>query len=170
MPNLNAGYGVNTGGSLANATYGQQQGAAFGAKLLADPDVVYLDGNIRSALGQYLKANAASSAYRIMLTEAAESGSKVGAVVNGIYNQVTGKPVDLVVEPYMPPGSAVIWSKTLPVPDSEVANTFEVRNVQDYMCYEWAPVGMTWDASTYQFGTLVPYAPAWSGAIVGLLA
>jgi hypothetical protein len=166
MVNGANGYGTASGG---NATYGQVQGAAFGAKLLADPDTILLDGTIRSSLGQYLKANASSSAYRIMLTQNGVNGEKIGAVVNGIYNQVTGKPVDLVVEPYMPPGSSVIWSKTLPVPDSEVSNTFEVRNVQDYMMYEWAPTGMTWDASTYMFGTLIGYAPAWSGSITGLL-
>jgi hypothetical protein len=165
-------YGASTmpnSSNLYTGTYVQAQGAAFGQKLLADPDTILLDGTIRSALGQYLKANASTSAYRIMLTEGGVNGEKIGAVVNGIYNQVTGKPVDLVVEPYMPPGSSVIWSKTLPVPDSEVSNTFEVRNVQDYMMYEWAPTGMTWDASTYMFGSLIGYAPAWSGSITGLL-
>ena len=166
-PNGGNLYGTASGG---NATYGQVQGAAFGAKLLADPDTILLDGTIRAALGQFLKQNAATSAYRIMLTEGGVNGEKVGAVVNGIYNQVTGKPVDLVVEPYMPPGAAVLYSKSLPVPDSEVSNTFVVKNVQDYMMYEWASIGMTWDASTYMFGTLIGFAPSWSGAITGLLA
>ena len=166
-------YGASTypnSGNLYTGTYVQAQGAAFGAKLLADPDTVLLDGTIRAALGQFLKQNAATSAYRIMLTEGGVNGEKVGAVVNGIYNQVTGKPVDLVVEPYMPPGAAVLYSKTLPVPDSEISNTFVVKNVQDYMMYEWASLGMTWDASTYMFGTLIGFAPSWSGAITGLLA
>jgi hypothetical protein len=168
-------YGASTypnGGNFYDASTGfiQEQGNAFGAKLLADPDTILLDGTIRSALGTFLKQNASTSAYRIMLTEGGVNGEKVGAVVNGIYNQVTGKPVDLVVEPYMPPGASILYSKTLPVPDSEVSNTFVVKNVQDYMMYEWAAMGMTWDASTYMFGTLLGYAPTWSGAITGLLA
>lgn len=166
-------YGASTypnTGNFYGSTYVQEQGNAFGAKLLADPDTILLDGTIRSALGTFLKQNASTSAYRIMLTEGGVNGEKVGAVVNGIYNQVTGKPVDLVVEPYMPPGASVLYSKTLPVPDSEISNTFVVKNVQDYMMYEWAAMGMTWDASTYMFGTLLGYAPTWSGAITGLLA
>lgn len=166
-PNGGNLYGTASGG---NATYGQVQGAAFGAKLLADPDTVLLDGTIRAALGQFLKTNASTSAYRIMLTEGGVNGEKIGAVVNGIYNQVTGKPVDLVVEPYMPPGASVLYSKSLPVPDAEISHTFVVKNVQDYMMYEWAAMGMTWDASTYMFGTVLGYANAWSGAITGLLA
>jgi hypothetical protein len=162
--------GGNFYGAVNGGNYLQEQGNAFGAKLLADPDTILLDGTIRAALGQFLKVNAQTSAYRIMLTEGGVNGEKIGAVVNGIYNQVTGKPVDLVVEPYMPPGAAILYSKTLPVPDSEISHTFVVKNVQDYMMYEWQSMGMTWDASTYMFGTLLGYAPTWSGAITGLLA
>ena len=150
--------------------------ASQGQKLLADPDVVYLDGTIRSALGSYVErggnsgATGSAGGYRIMITSDAVSGVQVGSVVTGLVNQTTGKSVDLEVHPYMPPGVAFAWSKTLPVPDSEIANTFEVRNVVDYTGYDWPDIQFTYDFSTYQLGTFVPYAPAWSGAIVGLVA
>jgi hypothetical protein len=146
-------------------------GTAYGQKLLADPDVVFVDGSIRKAMGDFVRAAAGgSTAYRItMQTSEATGGLEVGGVVNGLANQVTGKMVDFDVHPYMPPGCSLIWSKTLPVPDSEVANTFEVRNVQEYMMYPWPVIQYTYDASTYQLGTLVDYASAWSGAITGLV-
>ncbi|MEV7006841.1 hypothetical protein [Streptosporangium sp. NPDC051022] len=138
-------------------------------KRLADPDEIWLDGNARRALGDYLKLNATSSAYRIALTEGdALSGARVGAVVNGVANQVTGKMVDLGVHPYMPKGASVIRSRNLPVPESEVSATSEVINVQDYMAVDWPVIQFTYDASTYMFGTLVHYAPGWSGALLGL--
>ncbi|MEU1731397.1 hypothetical protein [Streptosporangium sp. NPDC020145] len=138
-------------------------------KRLADPDEIWLDGNARRALGDYLKLNATSSAYRIALTEGdALSGARVGAVVNGVANQVTGKMVDLGVHPYMPKGASVIRSRNLPVPESEVSATSEVVNVQDYMAVDWPIIQFTYDASTYMFGTLVHYAPGWSGALLGL--
>lgn len=140
-----------------------------GDKRLADPDEVWVDGNVRRALGDYLKLNANSSAYRIALTEGeAMGGARVGAVVNGIANQVTGKMVDLNVHPYMPRGAALIRSRTLPVPDSEISVTAQVINVQDYMAIEWPVIQYTYDQSTYMFGTLVHYAPGWSGALLGL--
>lgn len=147
------------------------QGTAYGQKLLSDPDTVFVDGAIRAAMGYYVRnAAGGSSAYRItMQTNEATGGLEVGGIVNGIANQVTGKMVNFDVHPYMPPGSSIIWSKTLPVPDSEIANTFEVRNVQDYMMQPWPVIQYTYDASTYQLGTLVSYAPAWSGALVGLV-
>jgi hypothetical protein len=36
------------------------------------------------------------------------------------------------------------------------------------MSVEWPVIQFTYDVSTYWFGTLVHYAPAWSGLILGL--
>lgn len=153
------------------ALYGatvQPGGGAGQDKRLANPDEVWLDGQIRAALGTWLKRNASSTAYRIALTESEATGATIGSVVNGIYNQVTGTMVELNVHPYMPLGCALIRSRSLPVPDSEVSNTSEIVNVQDYMSVEWPVIQMTYDQSTYMYGTLVHYAPGWSGAISGL--
>jgi len=166
------GAGVEPGNYAQSGT-----ATAYGQKLLADPDVVYVDGVIRSALGSYVEHGGGTGlssgnpgGYRIQLSQDRVSGMSVGTVVTGLVNQTTGKPVDLEVHPYMPVGVSFAWSKTLPVPDSEIANTFEVRNVQEYMGYDWPDIQFTYDFSTYQLGTFVPYAPAWSGAIVGLQA
>jgi hypothetical protein len=144
-------------------------GAASGNKLLADPDEIWVDGQSRSALGQWLKLAASVTGYRLTINSDERSGATVGSVVSGINNQVTGRMVDFNVHPYMPLGASLIRSRTLPVPDSEVSNTAEVRNVQDYMSVEWPVIQFTYDQSTYWFGTLVHYAPAWSGMLLGLL-
>lgn len=153
------------------ALYGStvQPGGGVGQdKRLADPDEIWVDGQIRAALGTWLKRNASSTAYRLALTEDQASGATIGSVVNGVYNQTTGKMLEFNVHPYMPLGCAIIRSRSLPVPDSEVSNTSEVINVQDYMSVEWPVVQFTYDQSTYMYGTLVHYAPGWSGAITGL--
>jgi hypothetical protein len=146
-------------------------GGQYGNKLLADPDEVWIDGAMRNALGQWLKTKASTSAYRIALSEGdATGGATIGSVVNAVANQTTGKMVDFKVHPYMPVGASLIRSRTLPVPDSEVNATSEVINVQDYMSVEWPVIQFTYDVSTYLFGTLVHYAPAWSGLLLGLNA
>lgn len=166
------GAGVEPGNYAQSGT-----ATSYGQKLLADPDIVYLDGVIRSALGTFVEHGGGTGlssgnpgGYRIMLTRDEVSGVQVGSVVTGMVNQTTGKAVDLEVHPYMPVGVSFAWSKTLPVPDSEVSNTFAVNNVVDYIGYDWPDIQFTYDFSTYQLGTFVPYAPAWSGAIVGLQA
>ena len=49
-----------------------------------------------------------------------------------------------------------------------MSNTFEVHNVQDYMAIDWPVIQHTYDTSTYWFGALVSYAPAWSGCLQGI--
>lgn len=147
-------------------------GTAYGSKLMARPQVVYVDGTIRAAMGQFVRSAAGgATAYRIQMAPAdATGGMNVGAIVNGIANQVTGDMVDFDVHPLMSVGNSYIWTKTLSIPDSEISATVVAKNVQDYMLQMWVPIQFTYDASTYQLGSLVHYAPAWSGAISGLIA
>jgi hypothetical protein len=163
-------YAMSTGGLPATA-WPWTAGTAYGQKLLARPQTVYVDGAVRAAMGQFVRTAAGgSTAYRItMPTQEATGGMEVGAIVNGIANQVTGDMVDFDVHPYMPVGASVIWTKTLPFPDSEITNTVVAKNVQDYLYQMWPQIQFTYDASTYQLGTLIFYAPAWSGALVGLV-
>ena len=161
-------YGMNSGAP----SWVWTGGTAYGQKLLGRPQVVYVDGTIRAAMGAYVRnSNGGSTAYRIMMApDQATGGMNVGAIVNGIANQVTGDMVDFDVHPYMVVGNSFIWTKTLPIPDSEITNTIVAKNVQDYLYQMWPQIQFTYDASTYQLGSLVFYAPAWSGAISGLVA
>jgi hypothetical protein len=160
-------YGMNSGAP----SWPWTAGTAYGQKLLARPQKVFVDGAIRAAMGQFVrKAAGGSTAYRlVMQADAASGGAQIGAIVNGIANQVTGDMVDFDVHPYMPVGNSVIWTKQLPFPDSEITNTIVAKNVQDYLYQMWPQIQFTYDASTYQLGTLVFYAAAWSGAITGLV-
>jgi hypothetical protein len=160
-------YGMNSGAP----SWPWTSGTAYGQKLLARPQKVFVDGAIRAAMGQFVrKAAGGSTAYRlVMQADAANGGAQIGAIVNGIANQVTGDMVDFDVHPYMPVGNSVIWTKQLPFPDSEITNTIVAKNVQDYLYQMWPQIQFTYDASTYQLGTLVFYAPAWSGGITGLV-
>jgi hypothetical protein len=160
-------YGMNSGAP----SWPWTSGTAYGQKLLAHPQKVFVDGAIRAAMGQFVrKAAGGSTAYRlVMQADAATGGANIGAIVNGVANQVTGDMVDFDVHPYMPVGNSVIWTKQLPFPDSEITNTIVAKNVQDYLYQMWPQIQFTFDASTYQLGTLVFYAPAWSGGITGLV-
>lgn len=161
-------YGMNSGAP----SWVWTGGTAYGQKLLARPQKVFVDGTIRAAMGQFVRTAAGgSTAYRLVMpSDQAAGGMNVGAIVNGIANQVTGDMVDFDVHPYMLVGNSFIWTKQLPFPDSEVTNTIVAKNVQDYLYQMWPQIQFTYDASTYQLGTLVFYAPAWSGAISGLIA
>lgn len=135
----------------------------------ADPDEVWLTAAIRNALGNQLLGSSSSN-YRVDLQAAQNGGTVIGQMVAGILNHSspTSKMVDLRVHPYMPPGVAHIRSTTLPFPDNNVGETSQVVAVQDYMSVAWPQIQFTHDESTYWFGTLINYAPAWNGIITGI--
>lgn len=136
--------------------------------VLADPDEVLLTAAIRRELSKSIQSAGNPNGYRVEIIPGV-NGSQVGTVVTAIQNEATGSMVDLTVHPYMPAGCSVIRSRSLPIPDSGVSETMQVANVQDLMMLEWPVIQMTYDLSSYQYGTLLHYAPAWSGAIVGIV-
>ena len=164
-----SGYFRNLDASLGTTDPGNEFQDAFLSlyqSVKADPDHIWIDGATAKNLGSLLKT-ASSSSYQLKL-DGDGHGHFLGAVVTGIENQVTRKMVPLKVHPWMPQGCALIRSETLPVPDSHVSATAEVISVQEYMSVDWPVVQFTYDASTYWYGTLVHYAPAWSGLICGI--
>lgn len=165
-----AGYVKRLNAVFNTATPGSEFQAAFQAMWglnRADPDEIWTYAGARVALSSLLTGSS-TTGYRVNIDADGTNGHHLGTIVTGVQNEVTGKVVDLNVHPFMPAGVALIRSRTLPVPDSEVSNTNEVVNVQDYMAVEWPNVQMTYDVSTYQMGVLVHYAPAWSGSLVGI--
>jgi hypothetical protein len=135
----------------------------------ADPDNIWVDGATAKNLGNLLQSSGGSSSYRLQLNGDGR-GHFLGSVVTGIENQVTRKMVPFNVHPWMPEGNALIRSETLPIPDSHVGATASIVSVQEYMSVDWPVVQFTYDASTYWYGTMVHYAPKWSGLITGIKA
>jgi len=137
----------------------------------ADPDEVLANGNDRKQLSDLLKTSSSSN-YQISLINAPGTegvhDAKVGSLVTGLQNEVTGKMVALTVHPWLPQGTMPIVSWTLPLPDSNVSDVFAVYNVQDYMAIEWPVTQFAYETSSYWYGTMVCYAPAWQGAITGI--
>jgi hypothetical protein len=166
-----SGYVKRVNAALSTANPGdefQQALLSLYQSVKADPEEIWVDSGVMKEAGDLFKT-ASSSNYRIDLDGGNIAGGyKLGAAVTGLVNQVTSRMVDLKVHPYMPAGAAIVRSRTLPVPDSQVSETSQVVNVQDYMSVDWPVIQYTYDQSTYQYGTLVHYAPAWSGSILGL--
>lgn len=168
----NAPSGINGGLNVANP--GAEFFTAFASMydaVKADPDEVLANGNDRKQLSDLLKTSSSSN-YQISLINAPGTegvhDAKVGSLVTGLQNEVTGKMVALTVHPWLPQGTMPIISWTLPLPDSNVSDVFAIYNVQDYMAIEWPVTQFAYETSSYWYGTMVCYAPAWQGAITGI--
>lgn len=136
----------------------------------ADPDEIWMTGALRAEFGQLMRiggTNGAASGYRTNVVTG-DGSVTMGTTVTGYVNQNTSKVLDLGTHRFMPQGATLIRSTSVNIPDSNIPSPVAARNTQDYMAVDWPVIQMTYDASTYQIGSLLHYAPAWHGAIVGL--
>lgn len=157
------GLNVNNPGNEFNVAF-----AALYDSVKADPDEILASGQDRKQLSDLLKTSSSSN-YRIMIDNNPEAhGAQIGSMITAIQNEVTGKVVDVTVHPWLPQGNMPIISWTLPLPDSNVSDVFSVFNVQDYQMIEWPVNQLSYDVSSYWFGTFCCFAPSFCGAITGV--
>ena len=170
--------GPNTGFNNAiNSTFSTSNpGAEFQTvfanlyqNVKADPDIVLMNGNDRKQLSDAIK-NGSTANYRLVINNPGESGTTYGSIVTGLQNEVTGKAVDLMVHPWLNSGVAPVLSWTLPIPDTQVSDVWANFLVQDYMGIQWPVTQFTYDFSTYFRGTFFCTAPAWNGAVSGIVS
>lgn len=133
----------------------------------ATPDEIWLTGNGVQALSDALRQNPSSNGYRTNLVSG-DNGITIGGAVNGITNTAAGEIVPIRAHRFAEPGTALLRSLNLPLQDSEVPYPVCMVNVQDYMALDWPVIQMSYDVSTYQYGSMIHYAPEWSGLIVGI--
>lgn len=153
-------------GGVANVT-GTTTG---GSGVKADPNMVWMYGQDRKQLSDAIKIGASTNPAFILTSASNQGGYSLGGLVSAIYNEITGRLVDIQVHPWMPQGVALAHSERLDIPHSDVSETTYWAGPQDYMAINWPVIGMTYDVSSYLFGALIQVAPAYSGAIVGIQA
>lgn len=133
----------------------------------ADPDEILLNGSDRKQLSDTIK-NGSTANYRLTLAQTDAGDYVGGATIGALYNEITGKMVNLTVHPWLPQGVAPVLSYTLPIPDTEVSDVWANVMVQDYMGIQWPVNQFSYDFSTYFRGTFMCYAPAWNGVVSGI--
>lgn len=141
----------------------------------ADPDEIWLTGAARAELNQLMRIGGtsggnpvgAASGYRTN-TITGDGSVTMSTTVTGYVNPATSKVLDVRAHRYMPAGAVLIRSTSLPIPSSNITAPSVAVNVQDYMAIDWPQIQMTYDVSTYQIGTLVHYAPSFSGLLLGV--
>lgn len=175
IPQTVAGGGQvnNINGTFSTSNPGTELQTIFSngyAAVKADYDVVYFNGADRKQLSEAIKSQGSQSAYRLNLASDDFGGYTGGAVVTGIINETTGKQVGIEVHPWMEQGTAVVLSWTLPIPDSNISETWAWVGPQDYLGQQWPVIQQSYDFSTYVRGTLVGYAPTYNGVLTGIKA
>lgn len=135
-----------------------------------DPEELWAAAGVRQDYSQLVlqQAGSAANGYRVAWTADQQSGITAGVVVTAVLNKITGREVPLRVHPWFKPGNMVAFSYTLPFPNSEVPNVWEVKLPQDYLAIDWPVIDMNYRTSVLAFGALIGYAPAFNGWIRGV--
>jgi hypothetical protein len=167
----NSGFNNTINSTFSTSNPGVEYQRVFSAiydSVKADPDEIFLNGADRKQLSDAIK-NGSTANYRLNLTQT-ETGDYVGgAVIGGLHNEITGKLVPMTVHPWLPQGVSPVLSYTLPIPDTEVSDVWSNFMVQDYMGIQWPVNQFAYEFSTYFRGTFFCTAPAWNGAVSGIV-
>jgi len=167
----NSGYNNSINSTFSTSNPGNEYQVVFYNlynNVKADPDEILINGADRKQLSDSIK-NGSTANYRLTLTQT-EAGDYVGgATIGALYNEITGKMVPLTVHPWLPQGVSPVLSYTLPIPDTEVSDVWANFLVQDYMGIQWPVTQFSYDFSTYFRGTFFCTAPAWNGAVSGIV-
>ena len=168
----NSGYVNDINAAFSTSNPGVEYQKVFASlydSVKADPDEILLNGNDRRQLSDSIK-NGSTANYRLNLTQTDTGDYVGGAVIGGLHNEVTGKLVPLTVHPWLNSGVSPVLSYTLPIPDTEVSDVWSNYMVQDYMGIQWPVTQFAYEFSTYFRGTFFCAAPAWNGAVSGIVS
>jgi len=168
----NTGFNNAINGTFSTSNPGAEYQTVFAnlyQNVKADPDVVLMNGNDRKQLSDAIK-NGSTANYRLTINDPGTSGTTYGSIVTGLQNEVTGKSVDIMVHPWLNSGVSPVLSFTLPIPDTEVSDVWANFMVQDYMGIQWPVTQFQYEFSTYFRGTFFCTAPAWNGAVSGIVS
>ena len=168
----NSGYNNQINSVFSTSNPGAEFQTVFSSlwdSVKSDPDEILINGGDRKQLSDAIKSGSTAN-YRLNLTQDDAGNYVGGAVIGALNNEITGKLVNLTVHPWLPQGVAPVLSYTLPIPDTEVSDVWANIMVQDYMGIQWPVNQFAYEFSTYFRGTFFCYAPAWNGAVSGIVS
>ena len=95
-------------------------------------------GNITKRILQ--QAAGSTSLFRTSLVYDSKSGMIVGQRITAYHNKFTGKDVDIVIHPWVTPGTVIFWTDRVPYPLANVSNIIEFEERQGFYQIDW-PLG-----------------------------
>lgn len=169
-PAVNAGYYINNALSTLNVSYVQsvlQQMFNGTNGYFANPSEIIASPNDATTLNNSILSESVA-AYQLRIQQTEVAGVTGGVAVSNIVNPVTRSMPEIVIHPYMPQGTAIFMSYTLPQTQNNLGNVVENVMVQDYAQIGWPVIDPTFRQSILRYGLLWVAAPQYLGMVQGL--
>lgn len=88
-----------------------------------------------------------------------------GTGTRAYYNKFTGQMLQIMIHPFIPAGTILFWSDSIPYPLSGVGNTIQIKTRRDYYQLEWPVTKRRYEYGVYMDGVLQNYVPIAFGVL-----
>lgn len=169
-PAVNAGYLDEAVGDTFNVAVLQaalQEMFNGSTGYFANPSEIICSANDATVLANSILSESVA-AYQLRIQQSEVAGVTGGVAVANVVNPVTRSMPEILVDPYMPQGSADLMSYTLPQTQNNLGNVVENVMVQDYAQIGWPVIDPTFRQSILRYGLFWFAAPQYCGRLAGL--
>ncbi|OBW61094.1 MAG: hypothetical protein A9183_03040 [Dehalococcoides mccartyi] len=176
-------YGAGSGPSATGVYYKSLDGAALttdGAGGVAEvetalqsiwnnyrvsPTAMFINSQESKSFKKLAIGSSTANAVRITVTPDGKNEFGAGAAVNAYWSPYTAQWIQIVTSVHMPPGKVMLLGESVPYPDSETPNNFEVELQQEYYGEMFARTSRTTPVGVTCIGALKVYLPGACGII-----
>ena len=141
----------NTGLTLNGSNFAEIDAvlrAAYDQYKIGFDRILISAADVLDSFGAMLGQASTANGFRMFFDADAETGRIVaGRRVTSYLNKFFNNTLDVVVHPYLPPGTILFWSDRSPYELSGVANLLEAKVRQDYYQIQWP-----WKSRRYEYG------------------
>lgn len=121
------------------------------------PETLYVSSQEQTNINSKVIAGGGAPLFRFNLDATGETSVIGGVVIGGLINKITGRKVQVITHPNMPPGTIMAWSDTIPYPLSGVRQVVRKLLRYDYRALEWPMVTRRYEWGVYFDGVLQNY-------------
>lgn len=135
------------------------------------PTHLFVSAQEMQTIRQALLSGPNANLYRLNLTSPATGitgGSKVISYFNQYASGVGVEDLKIVLHPYMPSGTMLFFTDTLPYPANGIPTICRMNMRRDYFQIEWPMRTLKTEYGVYCDGVLQHYAPFTLGVITGI--
>jgi hypothetical protein len=111
--------------------------AAYDQYKLGFSRIFMSSGDLANFMGSFFASGAAAQFKILFDAEAATGRIIAGRRVTSYLNKFFNNTLDIEVHPFVPPGTVIFWSDSIPYELSGVGNILEAKVRQDYYQIEW---------------------------------
>ena len=129
------------------------------------PTMILINSQEGKSIKKLAIGSATTNAVRIMVTPDGKNEFGAGSAVNAYWNPYTQQWLNIVTSVHCPAGKIFLLGETVPYPNSEVPNNFEVELQQEYYGEMFARTSRQTPVGVTCIGALKLYLPGACGII-----